>query len=849
MTTDEELGGEGMSLDPVRTDSGEGSLRTVAISVRELVSFVWCQGGLRRSSEGGLPNRALRGTRGHQELQRKRPADYVAEVSIKYHQRFDGFRLRVYGRVDGVYEGREPLVVEEIKTVTRLWDGRADSLHQAQLRFYAAVLAKKRRLPAVETVLTYFNLDSRSVKVFEQTEERSVLDRFLDETLKCYGEWLSEYFEWCRVRDQSLFGMEFPLQPLRQGQEDIIDGVESAIANGQRLFLEAATGLGKTMGVLYPASQAFPGGKVDRIFFLSAKNTGKEAATKALEILRGQGARLRSLNLRSKTSTCVRGGQPCDPSTCPLANDYYRNQKEAMREALKHEALDYDVLARIGDVYKVCPFELALDVSPFVDVVICDYHYIFDSQSTLQRAFSPSPGRFVALIDECHNLVERGREMYSARLEYREAAELRREIGRRSGSLRRCLAVFQSLFTNEVESRKPHDPDGQAMLFGELPSSSDGVAARDESTWRQGGVEVGMPKEVTETLSHVVTELETWLAAGVDAGFNDRLLELYFEVLRYLRLSEHDGSLFRFYLEQGKSPAVKLFCVDPSSLLRESLDEFHASICFSGTMSPVPLFRQLLGGDSTDPYLSLQSPFDRKNLRVEIEARVDTRLKNRKFSEGALVEAILRAVARESGSFLVFFSSYDYLREVMAAVRNRYVSDGYKVLGAEPIGPAREAEKSEPLRRFRVEAKDGSNGSLGVSEWVWQAPGMNDRERDALLRNLASSTCETVVTFAVLGGLFGEGVDLPENCLKGVIVVGVGYPMISRERDLVASHFDEKLDKGFEVAYLVPGMNRVLQAAGRLIRSERDRGSVVLIDRRYQEPIYRELLPSWWGLV
>jgi len=835
-------------------------VRLASISVRDLVSFVWREGGLARSFERRLPNRALKGTRGHQEIQKNRPPGYVPEVSIRYEHSLGSDLLRVFGRIDGVFPDQSPVIVEEIKTVTRLWDGKADPLHWAQLRFYAAVYAAKHDQSSLVTQLTYLNLDTRQIEVFSRHEDRKDLDLYLHETLSRYSIWLERYWEWCEVRDRSIATLPFPFQQLRRGQDELMAGVDDALKFKKRFFVEAATGLGKTMAILYPVVRSFSEGTTDRVFYLSAKNTGKEAALKALGALREKGLRFRSLNLRSKASTCVRDGHPCEMETCPLARDYYRNQKVAMEESLVHDDLDYERLVSIGSRYQVCPFELALDVAPFVDLILRDYNYVFDQQQLLGRSLRTISGSAVGLVDESHNLVERGREMYSAELRTSDAGDLMSEIGRDFKGLSRGLGEFLKLFdVGKTGSGMPEDYPEQQQLLGGLPSEANGNVASHLSL-RDGFVSIGVPESVMDVLHRLLSEMDQWLATGLSTPFGDALLEFYFELLHFVRLTEHDPERFRCFVEGTRKPRLRLYCVDPAVMLRESMNAFGTTVCFSGTLSPLPLFRRLLGGDEYDPILRLGSPFAVEHLKVVLSTQIDTRLRFRCFSETALVDQIIGTVERESGGYLVFFSSYRYLIDVVSALRQRCVDNGRSVIGEVPLkeerlagrSRKRQSKKSKPFQRFVIErgfpgAQSGNVERSNV-ECVWQTPGLNEMERGRLIDNISCSPADTVITFAVLGGLFGEAVDVRGNRLKGVIVVGVGYPMISRERDLVAAYFDQNSRDGFEVAYLVPGMNRVVQAAGRLIRDESDSGTVQLIDRRYADSIYRGLLPPWWHI-
>ncbi len=831
------------------------SSKTITVSVKDLVRFVCQRGGLADPFSSASVQRARRGTQGHQYLQRRRPAEYRPEVPLVFEVPLRGVRLRIQGRVDGIFLKQRPLMMEEIKTVTRRWRGQANPVHWAQLRCYAAVYARDHNLSEVALRLTYFHLESQAETRFDLVESRTELEAFFQATVDEYQEWVQAYYDWSLERNESLARLVFPFESRRRGQDELMAAVDQALTDERRLFVEAATGLGKTISILFPVLKQMAGGSVDKIFSLSAKNTGKTAMLKALSLLRDQGLRLRTLNLKSRLSTCVRDGSPCQLDTCPLAVAYYDRRKPALREALETDALDGERLREIGDRHGVCPFELALDAGQFCDLILCDYHYVFDQQLLFDRYLRSKEDRLVALVDECHNLVERGRDIYSVTLATESVMAVLESMGRDGVSgLVRAMRGFLGLFGLErrARNRTTGRSRGQQLSFSALLSNDPSVELTDPEILADGFVSEGVPERVLGIVRTLVQEMEQWLALELDVPYHDELLALYFEWIRFVRSVERDGTLFRCRVVGRREPELRLLCMDPAKLLAESMEVFSSTVLFSGTLSPLPLYRQLLGGVETDPCLELGTPFDPRRLLVCSHPQIDTRYRQRQQSGRLLAERILSVVAQSPGRYFVFFPSFDYLQQIAQTLCEALVEQGQAVAAeySEVRGGA-QAEREELLKaRFEiVEMPRVGLGekvrSMGV-EMRCQTPGMTDSERDDFIQNISCSEYATVIRFVVLGGLFGESIELPKVSLQGVIVVGVGYPKVSVDRDLLEAYFRERSMDGLAIAYQVPGLNRVVQAAGRLLRSESDRGVLVLIDPRYALGEYQEKLPSWW---
>ena len=779
------------------------------ISVRDLVEFVLRQGDLGGEREFVGSDRALAGIRGHQKIQRSRPTGYLTELPVEYKVETDEFTLQIRGRIDGLLIMSGQVLLEEIKTIQGTWDHEADPLHWAQAKIYGFIHALEHALKEIEIQLVYLELVAGNVTEFRQTSSFAELSDFFATTTAVYVDWLRERHHWCLARDASIASLAFPFPNYRPGQRELAVAAYLVLAKGGRLFLAAPTGIGKTISVLFPAVKALGEGKLERIFYLTARTVGRATAEKALVDLRRAGLKLRAVTLTAKEKVCVRDGKPCDPLTCPLALGYYDRVKSAIREALEREEITRSVLEAVAQKHQVCPFELSLDVSLWADAIICDYNYVFDPQVYLRRHFAEDGGAYGFLADEAHNLADRAREMFSADLDSREILDVKRAVQQAAPRCSKALTQLHTAMRKLGNATKPHedsfetsDPASELNLFpartAPIRSEENGVSTRPE-----------FPDSLIEPLETALDEAENWLVKNQPAEFREALLALYFRLHSFRRTAELYDERFVTIIESDPVMKVRLFCLDPSLLLRKTLARGKAAIFFSATLTPMDYYRTLLGGASEDPVLQLSSPFPSQNLAVLIQDRIQTHFKGRAESRGDVVEAIGTLVQGRRGNYLVYFPSYQYLNDTLQEFQIRF-----------------------PL----------------VSVLV-QRPGMTEPERDAFLAAFSVEHGETLVGFAVLGGIFGEGIDLVGERLIGAVIVGVGLPQLCVERNLIRDYFQQQNAAGFDYAYTFPGMNRVLQAVGRVIRSETDHGVVLLIDARFEELRYRRLFPAWWKFV
>ncbi len=792
----------------------------VTVQVRELVEFVLRRGGLGGEREFVGRDRSLAGIRGHQRVQRSRPEGYRKEVTLSHDIEREELVLRVQGRIDGLMVRPDDVLIEEIKTVQGVWDGVAEPLHWAQAKCYAWIYAEQEGLREVAVRLAYLELKSGKLTEFVERFSFEELGGFFEGLTAEYLGWVRDQRQWQVARDASIQALGFPFSCYRQGQRDMAVAVYRTIAEGGRLFLEAPTGVGKTMSVLFPAVKAMGEGRLERIFYLTARTVGRTVAERAFAELRAAGLRLRSLTLTAKEKACVFQGQACDPQVCPLASHYYDRRKPAMREVLACMEINRPVLEAAGQRHQVCPFELSLDVSSWVDAVVCDYNYVFDPKVYLRRHFSEKQGDYVFLVDEAHNLVDRAREMFSADLESREVSEASRAVrsavprcARALGRLNSALRRLGKGVVPEVSSREPVEATEELDLFSPRRTPEPTVpeahgvsqngrgADHAEAHWTRE-----LPTELVQLAEEALNEAEVWLAQNQAAEFREGLLDLYFRLNTFCRTAELYDARFATIIEHRAQVKARLFCVDPSFLLGQALKRGKAAVFFSATLTPIDYYRDLLGGSPEDSLLQLPSPFPAENLAVLVAGGIQTHFKARDRTLDDVAQAIGALVVERPGNYLVYLPSYQYL----VSVRNRFQAlfPGIRILS--------------------------------------QEPGMPEAGREQFLAAFSARREGTLAGFAVLGGIFGEGIDLAGDRLIGAVVVGVGLPQLCVERDLIREYFDERTGAGFDYAYTFPGMNRVLQATGRVIRSETDRGVILLIDARFNQPRYRRLFPAWW---
>lgn len=754
------------------------------VSVRSLVEFVLQSGDL---TSGGFQkrDRAQLGTQGHKRVQRSRPEGYQTEVEVAYRIEGADLAVEVQGRMDGLYNNESPIIIEEIKTTTlslELVTEQHNHLHWAQAQCYAFMYARQHQLSEVKIHLTYYHLDSRKEKTFERCFELAELETFFNTLVESYLEWFRKVYAWQARRDQSIEQLGFPYAAYRPGQREMAVAVYKAIRANDRLYVQSPTGVGKTIAALFPAVKALGQGMADKIFYLTAKTSGRFAAEKALEDMRQASLQLRSVTLTAKEKICFCPPVNCDPEVCVFARDYFGKVKKALAEIDQHQAFTRPVIEEIAQRYEVCPFELSLDLALWVDCIICDYNYAFDPRVYLHRFFDNSTEPYIFLVDEAHNLPDRARAMYSAELEKKTVLDLQRTLKTRLPALAIELGAINRIL---LDIRKACQAEDKEAMVADV-----------------------LPEELLRALREFNQKAEDWLALNQPAEFRQELLEFYFVCSNYLRTADYFDTFYVSYFErQGQNDLkAKIFCLDPAPMLATPLGRSRSTIFFSATLLPMDYFMQLLTGEVKHPSRVFQSPFPLENVSLLIHNGIATKYEQRVDSYSAIAAAITTIYSSHVGNYLVFFPSYAYLSAVLEHLKERL-----------------------PERQLLVQNR-----------------GMTEEEREAFLAKFSGSNQETLVGLAVMGGIFGEGIDLVGERLIGVVVVGVGVPQVCLERELIKAYFDRQNGRGFAYAYQYPGFNRVLQATGRVIRTDEDRGIIVLMDERFVHDRYRQLFPTHW---
>jgi DNA excision repair protein ERCC-2 len=748
------------------------------------VAFVLKSGDLELAFKGS--QRALEGLRAHQRIQQSRAAGYESEVPVHRVVETDRFRLVISGRIDGVFNDAGATVIDEIKSTRRdlaILRDDPHPLHWGQAKLYAWMYAAAHDLADIAVQLTYCHLESgRSLELRQQ---------FDFETLAAFGEtliaeflvWAAGLERWHRRRDQSIRTLAFPFGAYREGQRRMAVTVYRAIHKGHPAMIQAPTGIGKTLGAVFPALKAQGAGLTSRIFYLTARTTGQRAAEKALALMRAKGLQLKSLTLTAKDKICPHPDVACTPEDCPRARGHYDRLKQARQEGFAQMALDRTTLTRLAAEHQVCPFAYSLEMALWSDTVIADYNYAFDPRAYLRRFFDEAGGDFTFLVDEAHNLVDRSREMFSATIDEQDFRHLRRQLRTDHPVLYRALGRINAWLAT---ARREFLPDGHAAATANIPA------------------------DLLPRLTHFAIQAEKWLLHNITTDWREDLIQLYFDVAAFLRVGEnYDQAYATCYQGDAQNLLLKLFCIDPARQMAEALTRCRAAIFFSATLTPFDYFNTLFGGDERSACVRLASPFPRANLCLMIDARISTYFKERAQTADRVAAAIFDLVRLRPGNYLVFFPSYAYLQMVHTL--------------------------------FAAEHADVHT--------IVQAKQMDEPARDAFLSQFSEVNPESLVGFVVMGGIFGEGIDLAGDRLAGAVIVGVGLPGIGLERDLIRDYFETHRRAGFDFAYRLPGFNRVLQAVGRVIRSSHDRGVVLLIDRRYAHRRYRELFPTEWAPV
>ena len=762
-------------------------MNPIKLPIRKIIELVLRSGDIdNRFNDASTMNK---GSAAHRKIQKAAGENYKKEVSLKLEAIIDSTPVLLQGRADGIITTTDgKITIDEIKTTTLPLDiiYNQHQQHLAQAKCYAHMYIKTHDNPpeSITVQLTYYQLESEETRQHSWDFTARELESFFADMLHKYGLWLRHERQWKITRDESITKTVFPFETYRKGQRELAVAVYRTISAEKKLYAQAPTGIGKTLSALFPSVKAMGEDGAEKIFYLTAKTVTRAVAEDAIRLMAQKGLRLKSITLRAKDKICQQAEATCNPEHCPNANGHYDRINDAVMDVLKNEDLiTPDITVEYANKHKVCPHEYALDISLWCDVIIGDYNHVFDPVVYLRRFFGDEGGEYVFLIDEAHNLADRVRDMYSAVL--------------RKGA-----------FSQVLKALRGRDPI-TSMLRKALKQINVYLTEVRESI--KGSSHVN--KELDENLIEFVTAFSQaaseWLMAkknNPDELYGE-VLDLYFDVSHFIMIAELYDHHYTTIIEARNSDIiVNLFCLDPSSAIATGLERGKSSVLFSATLTPLGYYREILGGTAEDYTLSLPSPFDPNRLLTVTHSGISTKYTDRENSYQPIAQAIYTAASHKKGNYLVFFPSYEYMHKVYELFNETY-----------------------NLKTLQ------------------QQSDLSEDERIAFLARFDEDNPETLVGFAVLGGIFSEGIDLKGDRLIGVIIVSVGLPKLALRHDQIRDYFNHKNGQGYDYAYVFPGMNKVLQAAGRVIRTESDSGIVLLIDSRFAMAKYRRLFPKHWA--
>lgn len=809
----------------------------VRISVRGLVEFILRSGNIDNRRTVSSDTAMQEGGRIHRMIQRRMGPEYQAEVSLRYVYDAEEYEIVVEGRADGIITGmqakddqvsitrQEIMQLPDLQSQTLQLSGAQSQdiqhvtvtideikgtfqdlkkmkepvpVHLAQAKCYAYIYAKQHQLDSIRVRMTYCHMETEEIRYFHYDYTFAELSVWFMDLMVQYRKWADYSFKWQKARQESIRQMEFPF-PYREGQKELVTYVYQTIYHKRKLFIEAPTGVGKTISTVFPALKAMGEDLCERIFYLTAKTITRTVADNTFTLLRERGLQIKSVILTAKDKICFMEESECNPVYCPYAKGHYDRINDAMYDLLTHEdRYTREIIEEYAARYQVCPFEMCLDMSLFSDAVICDYNYVFDPHVYLRRFFSEGiRGEYVFLIDEAHNLVERGRDMYSAVLRKEDFLELKRTVRaydeRIAGNLDKC---------------------NRELLY----------LKRECETYR---IEDNIEGFV-RTLIRLSSAVEDYLEEHEDSPVRKEILAFYFEVSHFLEMYElmDDNYVTYTQMQEDGSFIVKLFCVNPSNNLQNCMMRGRSTILFSATLLPIQYYKKLLGAEEGDYEVYAKSVFRPEKLGLYIGREVTSRYTRRGDEEYYRIASYIHnIVEKRHGNYLLFFPSHAFLRQIYEI---------YQIY-------------------FNAEE---------TVECITQEDHMNEEAREAFLnRFTGNEACDlqsliqmeiemeeekSLLGFCVMGGIFSEGIDLKNDSLIGAIIVGTGLPQVCDEREILKKYFDGWGENGFDYAYRYPGMNKVLQAAGRVIRTVDDFGIVALLDERFLSPAYQRLFPREW---
>ena len=759
-------------------------LTRIRISVRNLVEFIFRSGDIdNRIGKGAQKEAMQEGSRMHRKIQGRMGMEYRAEVPLKLEVPQEQYVLALEGRADGIITNADGVTVDEIKCmytdVTRFEE--PIFVHKAQAMCYAYIYALQNGLDQISVQLTYCDLDTEEICRFEEAFSFFWLERWFQDMMEAYRKWTDFQFTWRKIRQTSIQTLEFPF-PYREGQYKLVGDVYRTIHRKKILFIQAPTGTGKTISTLFPAIRAVGENLGDKIFYLTAKTITRTVAKDTCDLLKAKGYRGKVIVLTAKEKMCPCEEMDCNPSNCLRAKGHYDRVNDAVYDLITtEEDFTRERMLAQAEKYQVCPFEMSLDASLYADIIICDYNYVFDPNVYLKRFFSEEEkGDYIFLVDEAHNLVERGREMYSSVLVKEEILTVKKLV---RGKDRKLEAALEKCNRQMLEWKRECETYTIYESIGAFAFS----------------------------LMRLMSLLDIFLQSRGEMPERKEVTEFYLNLRHFMNMFERVDENYVLYSDFDETDrfCLHLYCVNPSVNLQECLERGKSTIFFSATLLPVNYYKNLLSSKKDNYAVYADSAFREEQRLLFIGRDVSSLYTRRTLGEFHRIALYIQQVLRaKKGNYLIFFPSY------------RFMEDVYEQFLA-----VNEQE----------------------ADCMMQSGNMNEADREEFIQEFSNPRGKSLAAFCVLGGIFSEGIDLKEDLLIGVLIVGTGLPQICNQREILKEYYQEENGQGFDYAYQYPGMNKVLQAAGRVIRTASDRGIIGLLDDRFLRSDYRQLFPREWS--
>lgn len=796
---------------------GQQNKLDIRISVRALVEFLLRAGDIDNRRVGAPENAMQEGGRIHRMIQRRMGEGYVDEVFLRYQHETENYVLTIEGRADGIYteknedirfipeSGEESLeiiaedikvTIDEIKGTYRNLDKITKPVpeHLAQAKMYAFIYATQQNLKTIHVRMTYCNIETEEVRYFYEEYTIHEITKWFEDVMAEYQKWADYESKWRMLRQQSIKEMQFPFE-YREGQKQLVSYVYQTIHHKKKLFIEAPTGVGKTISTVYPSIKAMSEGMGDKLFYLTAKTITRTVAENTFSLLRERGLKFKSVILTAKEKICFMEEVECNPDHCPYAKGHYDRINDAIYDLLTHEdSFTRENIEAYAIKHQVCPFEFCLDMSLYADSVICDYNYVFDPHVYLKRFFGDgNSGDYLFLVDEGHNLLDRGRDMYSAVLRKEDILELKKKIH----------VALSTSATGRI-----HEYGGKLEKILDKCNREMLVLKKECENFQV----VEFIDPFVQSVNRLYDVMSEYLEDHDDNAVRKDILDYFFEIAHFLEIYELVDDKYVMYteFEEDGSFILKLFCVDPSTNLRLCMDKARSSILFSATFLPIQYYKKLLGGRQEDFEVYAKSVFDPEKRALFIGSDVTTKFTRRNEDEYFNIAKYIRQIIKNRhGNYMVFFPSFAFMQEVYGMYQEFFAEENVECLVQDSF--------------------------------------MNEEAREAFLARFEGAVDDrSLIGFCVMGGIFSEGIDLKHDSLIGVIVAGTGLPQVCNERELLKAYFDADGENGFDYAYRYPGMNKVLQAAGRVIRTVDDVGIIALLDERFLQQSYQRLFPREW---